>query len=174
MRRQKQVRIIKKVRVDGKWAFISLEKVGQRYVWDKRPGTYFLEWWEGPKRKRQSVGVTPSEALEARRRKGHELIGQQVSAAADAPVETPEQAKFLPIREAREMFLEHVEVHSPDKPRTLKRYEIVLDHFERILSHRRYVQAISRGDIDVFKSGRSVEERRPASCRMDPRPSWSI
>jgi hypothetical protein len=45
---KKKVRIIKKVRTDeGKWKFVSLEKIDNRYVWDKREGDYFLEWWDG-------------------------------------------------------------------------------------------------------------------------------
>jgi hypothetical protein len=34
---KKKVRIIKKVRTDeGEWKFISLDKIDNRYVWDKR------------------------------------------------------------------------------------------------------------------------------------------
>jgi hypothetical protein len=44
---KKRVRIIKKVRVaGGVCKFISLDRIGGRYVWDKQPGHYFLEWWE--------------------------------------------------------------------------------------------------------------------------------
>ena len=68
---KKRVRIIKKVRIaGGLWKFISLDRVGNRYVWDKRSGYYFLEWWEGKKRRRQRAGETPSEAIEAQRRNG--------------------------------------------------------------------------------------------------------
>ena len=45
---QKRIRIIKKVRESsGTWRFVLLHKIGNRYVWDKRPGTYFIEWWGG-------------------------------------------------------------------------------------------------------------------------------
>jgi hypothetical protein len=44
---------------------VGLNRAGQRYVWDPRPGQYFLEWWEGPKRRRQAASSAPSEALEA-------------------------------------------------------------------------------------------------------------
>jgi hypothetical protein len=48
---KKKVRIIKKVRNDeGEWKFISLDKIDNRYVWDKQEGDYFLEWWDGKKR----------------------------------------------------------------------------------------------------------------------------
>ena len=71
---KKRVRIIKKVRVGaGVWKFISLDRIGGRYVWDKQPGHYFLEWWEGRKRRRELAGETPNQTLEAQRRKTNEL-----------------------------------------------------------------------------------------------------
>lgn len=51
----------------------------------------------------------------------------------------------------------HIGVHSPDKPRTLARYCAVLDHFQRLLGKRLFVEAISRGDIDEYKAARSLE-----------------
>jgi len=45
MRAHKAVRIAKKIRTEpGTWRFVSLKRAGQRYVWDPRPGQYFLEW----------------------------------------------------------------------------------------------------------------------------------
>jgi integrase len=54
-------------------------------------------------------------------------------------------------------FLSHVEVHSPDKPRTLARYRIVLDHFKRLLGKLAYVEAVERRHIDEYKAARSKE-----------------
>ena len=54
------------------------EESGTRYAWDNRPGYYFVEWWEGRKRRRQLAGQTPSEAMEAQRRKRNELVGESV------------------------------------------------------------------------------------------------
>src|SRR5262249_40784905 len=79
MAAKKQVRIIKKVRdTDGVWRFVSLDRAGKKYVWDNRPGTYVLEWWEGRKRKCEVAGQTPSRALEAQFSKGNELIGEML------------------------------------------------------------------------------------------------
>jgi hypothetical protein len=59
---KKRVRIIKKIRqAPSLWRFISLDRV--RYIWDKRQGYYFIEWWEGKKRKRAPVGLTPTGAI---------------------------------------------------------------------------------------------------------------
>jgi len=166
---RKRIRIIKKVRVTGGvWKFISLDRVSNRYVWDKHPGCYFLEWWEGKKRKRERAGLTPSEALEAQRRKRHELVGELI-AGGKAPPPPPKEGTATPIADAIEMFLGHVRAHSPEKPLTEKRYRMVLDHFERILGKKKYVEAITRSDIDDYKIRRTkntdAEDKRPAKAR---------
>ena len=57
---------------------------------------------------------------------------------------------------------------SPTKPATLQRYHQVLDHFGRILGKKKYVEAITRSDIDDYKLARSREtvgnDRRPVSA----------
>src|SRR5713226_5648870 len=112
---QKRVRILKKIRERaGVWRFISLDRVRGRYVWDKHPGYYFVEWWQGKKRKRQLAGRTPSEATEAQRRKRNELLGEMIAAGKDIP--KPEEGSATTIANAIQMFLSHVRVHSPDKP----------------------------------------------------------
>ncbi len=153
----KRVRIIKKVReASGVWRFVSLKKAGTRYVWDSRPGYYFVEWWEGRKRRRQLAGQTPSDAMEIQRRKRHELVGELVLDGRKAQSTSP-AASSTPLVDAIEMFLQHVRVHSPDKPRTAQRYGAVLDHVVRILGGRGFVEAITRPDIDDYKSARSRE-----------------
>ncbi len=153
---RKRVRIIKKVReASGVWRFISLDRVGERYLWDKREGCYFLEWWEGKRRKRESAGTTPAQALEARRRKQNELLGELVSRGHEVDQAEPQPATS--IGQATATFLEHVRVHSPSKPRTARRYQQVMGHFERVLGNKRYVEAITRADIDDYKIKRSKE-----------------
>ena len=45
---KKKVRIIKKICTEeGVWKFVSLDKVNNKYVWDTREGSYFLEWYDG-------------------------------------------------------------------------------------------------------------------------------
>ena len=69
MAAKKRIRIIKKIRLSrGIWSFVSLDRIGARYVWDRRPGHYFLEWWEGKKRRRHRAGITASEVMGAQRR----------------------------------------------------------------------------------------------------------
>jgi integrase len=157
MATNKRVRIIKKIRVaSGVWRFVSLKKAGTRYAWDDRQGSYYTEWWEGRRRRRQLAGQTPSEAMESQRRKRNELVGESLLGGKKAPATPPEGTVTL-LADAIEMFLQHVRVHSPDKPRTVQRYTTVLDHVARILGGRTFVESISRADIDDYKSKRSGE-----------------
>ena len=224
MKLRKSIRVIKKVRLGpGRWQFVSLPRKGNTWLWDPRPGLYLIEWWEGPRRRRESAGQAPIEVLHAVRRKQLELAGQialgselDAPAAAASPsvlehnsgagapfsqgiaLQTPAQScspgvpappgpygpgtgwpsqpaapaygawpqwpapgpwmrPGTPIAFAVEQFLAHVQIHSPDKPRTLARYRIALEHFQRLLGHRRFVEAITRADIEAYKLAR-VEE----------------
>ncbi len=168
MTAKKQVRIIKKVRdTDGVWRFVSLDRAGKKYVWDNRPGTYFLEWWEGRKRKREVAGQTPSEVMEAQRRKRNELLGEMLTQGKAQPTEKKGTATL--IANATRTFIEHTKAHSPSKPKTPQRYQQVMNHFERLLGHKKYVEAISRADIDDYKVKRSAESSsqhdRPITAR---------
>ena len=79
MKLHPRIRLIKKIRLaPGEWQFVSLSRKGNTWIWDPRPGTYHLEWWDGPQRRRAAAGATPAEALEALRRKQWELAGQAV------------------------------------------------------------------------------------------------
>ena len=154
---KKSVRIIKKVRITGGvYKFISINRIGKRYVWDKQPGYYFIEWWEEKRRRRERAGDTPSQALEARRRKTNELIGEMATGRGSINAAKEDEAA-TPIATAIELFSEHIRIHSPAKPRTFERYREVLRHFERILRKKKSIEAVTRSDIDDYKIARSRE-----------------
>lgn len=158
MKPSKSVRILQKIKgEDGVWRFVPVKKSGDKYIWGDSPGTYFLEWWEGTKRRRESVGTAPSEVLEARRRKTNELIGQMLVDRGFVPEERVESQQGTPIKTATEAFLLHVQVHSPDKPRTVQRYRAVLDHFLRLMGKLRFVEAVQRKHIDEYKANRASD-----------------
>lgn len=156
---KKQVRITKKIRTAKGWQFISLPRVNNRYVWDKREGYYYIEWWEGRKRCRQIAGQTPIQATETQRRKRNELIGEMAAGGRQRLPVAHEEDAFNRISEAIEFFTTHIQTHSPAKPRTLERYKEVLSHFERLLGKKKYVEAISRLHIDDYKIARSQESK---------------
>jgi integrase len=156
---KKQVRITKKIRTaKGVWQFISLQRVKNRYVWDKREGFYYIEWWEGRRRCRQLAGQTPTQASEAQRRKRNELIGEMATGGRQPlSAAVQEEEAFTRIPDAVGFFTSHIQTHSPAKPRTLERYKEVLSHFERLVGKKKYVEAVSRLDIDDYKIARSKE-----------------
>jgi integrase len=156
---KKQVRVTKKIRTAKGWQFISLPRVNNRYVWDKREGYYYIEWWEGRKRCRQIAGQTPIQATEAQRRKRNELIGEMATGGRQRLGPSHEQDAFTRIPDAVEFFTTHIHTHSPAKPRTLERYKEVLSHFERLIGRRKYIEAITRLDIDDYKIDRSKESK---------------
>src|SRR6266508_147305 len=115
----KRIRIIQKIQEDGASRFISLARTGGRYYWDPRPGTYYLEWWEGAQRRREVAGDSPSAAIAARRRKQIELAdGRPTTSLPEQPPEADAPPTSAPIRAARQIFLTHIEAYSPDKPET--------------------------------------------------------
>ncbi|MBE0656925.1 MAG: site-specific integrase [Bryobacteraceae bacterium] len=63
------------------------------------------------------------------------------------------------IKECVDAFLKHLEVHSPDEPKTVQRYRSVLDHFVRLLGRLRFVGAVQRKHIDEFKSARAGDKQ---------------
>jgi hypothetical protein len=75
---KRSVRIVKKVRVDGLWKFVSLARNGNRYLWDERPGPYFLDWHEAGHRRREFADITPAQAIQAQKRKQAEIAGALV------------------------------------------------------------------------------------------------
>jgi len=65
-----------------------------------------------------------------------------VAAKEAIPTQADDTSAFTPIREVAEALLQHVQVHSPDKPRTLARYRAEPDHFQRILGHKQWVELV--------------------------------
>ncbi|MHB8652793.1 MAG: tyrosine-type recombinase/integrase [Terriglobia bacterium] len=151
----------------GIWKFISLDRIGNHYVWDKHQGYYFVEWWEGRKRHRERAGETPSQALETQRRKRNELIGELVAGSSRVkPLDRAPVGTIL--ADAVTLFADHIRTHSPSKPRTLERYREVLNHFNRISGNRKYVEAFTRSDIDDYKIARSRETVGPLARLVSP------
>ena len=80
-----------------------------------------------------------------------------------------EERTATPIADAITLFSDHVRTHSPDKPKTLQRYQKVLEHFERHLGKRKFIEAITRADIDDFKIKRTGEKSQQHDRKITPR-----
>jgi len=88
-----------------------------------------------------------------------------VAAKEAIPTQADDTSAFTPIREVAEALLQHVQVHSPDKPRTLARYRAEPDHFQRILGHKQWVELVLRVEIEHYKATRITESPHGSPTR---------
>src|ERR1700676_3809023 len=65
--------------MDGDWKLLSIPRNAKgNFDWNAlQEGLYLIEWRAGGKRRRESAGVTAAQALEAQRRKRHEMEGRK-------------------------------------------------------------------------------------------------
>jgi integrase/recombinase XerD len=122
-------------------------------------GSYYIEWYEGSKRKRLSVGKDAAQAQARRLRKQAELnaIAQGIEIPAETPVEDGRN-----INEAIAGFLE--ETRLTKKPKTLSAYTTSLSYFrESLPPSKRYVEDIER--IDMLRFSAFLRDEKQQSPR---------
>jgi len=142
------VNIVKKIKVDGDWKLYSIPRNAKgNYDWNALPeGLYLIEWRAGGKRRRESAGVTAAQALEAQRRKRHELEGRKLGVPG---FETAgETGKKPALHVAVNKYLEQIEALK--KPNTHRKYEAVLKRFLDYFRDRDSIDAISADDLTGF------------------------
>jgi len=144
-----RVNIVKQVKVDGKWTLRSIpKKKSGHYDWAALPdGDYFVEWRENGQRKREPAGITAAQAIEAQRKRRHELEGRRwnpspavADARADAGANQALQALI-------DRYLGHIETLK--KPNTYRKYECVLKRFEEHFPGRKLMD-ISVEELNDF------------------------
>ena len=142
------VNIVKKVKIDGDWKLLSIPRNAKgNYDWNAlSDGLYLIEWRAGGKRRRESAGVTAAQALEAQRRKRHELEGRELGVpgfelAGEAP-------KTAPLHIAVRNYLAQIEALK--KPNTHRKYEAVLDRFVEFFRDRESIDQIADDDLTRY------------------------
>ncbi len=75
-----RVNIVKRIKIGGRWKMFSIPRNAKgNYDWNAiADGRYYVEWYVGGTRRREGAGVTAAQALEAQRRKRHELEGRNL------------------------------------------------------------------------------------------------
>jgi len=106
---------------------------------------YLIEWYERGKRRREAAGVTASEALNAVRRKKHQLEGRALGIAGEAEEEEP---KRRPLHLAIKRYLDVVDALK--KPNTLRKYRAVLERFSEFFTPQTTPQSITPDDLNQF------------------------
>jgi hypothetical protein len=145
-------------KVNGKWQFVPVARDAKGapdprlVVIDGVPtsskgGTFYLEFKHHGKRRQESIGTVPREALEAWRTKCAVLTG------LIEPEEEPEVVeRGLTIEQAIEKYL--VEVQATKGVKTFRQYRNELEWFRKH-SKKRYVSQLNRSDaMALFAQGR--------------------
>jgi integrase len=106
-----------------------------------KEGAYYLEWYEGGKRRRESVGKNPADAVARQQRQLQILAAETLGLEVTDP-----EAKDGRIRisDAVEEYL--AEVKDSKKPKTHAAYKTALDYFVASCS-KTYMDEIERKDL---------------------------
>ena len=143
-----RVNILKRVKVEDQWKMVSIprRKKTNNYDWKALPdGRYYIEWYQRGKRRRQAAGQTASDALEAARRKKHQLEGMALGIEG---FQEEEETKKSPLHVAIKRYLELVE--GLKKPNTLRKYKAVLNRFSEFFLNKASAQSITADDLNDF------------------------
>lgn len=142
-----RVNILKQVKAGDRWRLVAIPKDRHgRSDWKALPeGRYFVEWYEGGKRKRQAAGVTVSQAQEVARRRKHTL---EAKALGLRTFEAEEKILKTPLHIAVKKYLELIE--GLKKPNTHRKYRAVLDRFLDYFSGTKTAEGISAEDLNAF------------------------
>ena len=137
----------------GRWQWEPMprNRRTRSYVWSKAKSTHFyIVWREEKRRHYQKAGSTPSEALEAKRRKEFELAGRAVLQDGKQ-IPKPQSGGFT-MEAAVADFLEFTK--NKKRPNTFKRYRAVMEHFRAFSKPYTQVGTITAADIDAYRDER--------------------
>ena len=143
-----RVNVVKRIKIDGRWKMFSIPRNAKgNYDWNAiADGRYYVEWYVGGKRRREGAGVTAAQALEAQRRKRHELEGRQLGLPG---FETAgETTKKPPLHVAVKKYLEQIDALK--KPNTHRKYDAVLERFLESFHNRDSIDTISGDNLTRF------------------------
>lgn len=154
-----RVTIVTQIKVGGKWVLRSiLKKTSGHYDWSVlAEGTYFIEWRESGQRKRERAGITAAQALEAQRKRRHELEGRRWNPVPSAPEARAEAGANPPLQVLIDRYLGHIETLK--KPNTYRKYECVLQRFGEHFPGRK------PRDISVEELNDFVVKLKKGACR---------
>ena len=142
-----RVNILKQIKLQHRWKLLAIPKDRHgRKDWKALPdGRYFIEWYEGGKRRRQAAGVTVAEAQEVPRRKKHVLEGRALGLH---PHDDHEETRKIHLHVAVKRYLEAIE--ELKKPNTARKYRAVLDRFLAFFTNKTAAHAITSEDLNTF------------------------
>ena len=123
-------------------------------------GSYYIEWWNGSKRLRRSVGKNAL-AAEAKRHQQEQILTAKVAGHKAGLKFTTEEGQVL-LADAVTAYLADTQLTK--KPKTLSAYTTALDYFLESCK-KQYLAEIDRRDMLQFAAFlRDEKEQAPRSC----------
>jgi integrase/recombinase XerD len=173
MANNKEVNLTRRVRVDGKDLYAPVVyaangRIRADYVLIKDKPTYlpggafYLDWYEGKVRHRQSVGTDPAQAAAKRHMQEGSLRAKSagVENVQMLPRAASKNGKLL--GDAVDTYLYETKISK--KPKTLAAYRTALEYFLESCKQPT-VEGITRGDMLKFAAFlRNEKEQAPRSC----------
>jgi integrase/recombinase XerD len=155
-----RVNVIKRIKVNGKWPFAPVVERNGRivrdHVWisgreERHPeGRYYLEWYQGGKRRRQAI-ASFDQVAEAARKKSIELDALRAGMLPSTELPGALAPARRTIATAIDDYLEYVKKQR--SLRTYRTYRPTLSVLLRNSYTKTYVDEATRDDIIKFMSG---------------------
>ena len=140
------------------WRNVALKRDARRRIkWSSSSGRYIIEWRENGRRCRSAAGVTPSEALEAQKRKRLELE----AGSSGLELSGIEEEEKLPLAGAIQRFLKDIKTFR--KPLTHQKYEHILELFAEYTAPKSEARDIIPEDIKKFLAWRKSKGFDPGT-----------
>ena len=143
-----RVNILQRVKTSKGWSNVPLKRTPKGQIRWPSGGRYFIEWRENGRRLRQSAGDTPSEALEAQKRKRFQIE------ATDTGYEIRDLTNgdnHLPLLRAIDEFLKDIKTFR--KPLTHKKYTHILQLFSEYVAPKSDAREITGWAFTFHDSG---------------------
>jgi len=158
IRQRVRVNILQRVKTENGWTNAALGRTQKGGFQWPSGGRFFIEWRENGKRLRKSAGDTPSEAIEAQKRKRlHLEAGQSGFELRDLS----DVEGCFPLTQALSGFLRDIKTFR--KPLTHQKYAHVLELFAEYVAPKSDVKQITAGDIKDFLGWRKSKGFDPGT-----------
>ena len=155
-----RVNILRQIKTASGWQNTALERDDRnRIKWPSR-ARFLIEWRESGRRRREAAGETPSEALEAQRRKRLELEAKATGLNVSDP-EEEEKAASLPLTQTIDGFLKDIKTFR--KKLTWQKYEHILELFAEYAAPKSDARDITAQDVKGFLAWRKSKGYDPGT-----------
>jgi len=151
------VKLLKQVKVDGKWIlaevlFDTKNRVRRDHVLvagndEIHPeGSYFIQWCQNAHRYREAVGADPQDAADKARVKQAEIAAAR-NGIIPAPLQPEPKPERTPLTSALDGYVEYVRYHR--SLRTYRTYRPILQSFKEFCT-KAHVDEVERDDLLAF------------------------